>query len=156
MALPEVGTEAPDFTLKDQTRTDQKLSDYRGKPTVLLFYPLDFSSTCSEEMTCFVDNMARFDELDAQVFGISVDSHHSHRVFAEQKGIQFPLLADFHPKGEVSDQYGFYRPEIGMSSRGYVVVAPDGTVTAAKETGFSTIPDIDEVAAAVQDSQAHS
>jgi peroxiredoxin len=156
MALPEVGTEAPDFTLKDQTRTEQKLSDYRGKPVVLLFYPLDFSSTCSEEMVCFVDNMPRFSQLDAQIFGISVDSHHSHRVFAEQMGIGFPLLADFHPKGAVSDQYGFYRPEIGYSTRGYVVVAPDGTVTAAKETGFGTIPDIDEVAAAVEASKAQA
>lgn len=156
MSVIEPGVQAPDFTLKDQTRTDRTLSDYRGKPVVLLFYPLDFSSTCSEEMTCFVDNMPRFSQLDAQIFGISVDSHHSHRVFAEQKGIQFPLLADFHPKGAASDQYGFYRDDIGMTTRGYVVIAPDGTITAAKETGFATIPDIDEVAAAIEASRAQT
>jgi peroxiredoxin len=149
MALIEVGAEAPDFALKDQSRTERKLSDYRGKPVVLLFYPLDFSSVCSEEMTCVMDNLSRFDELDAQIFGISVDSHHSHRVFAEQRGIRYPLLADFHPKGEVSRAYGLYLEDWGYSSRGYIVISPDGRVVAAKETGPATIPDMDEVAAAV-------
>ncbi|MBA3531566.1 MAG: peroxiredoxin [Ardenticatenales bacterium] len=153
MTVIEVGAEAPDFKLKDQSRTEHKLSDYRGKPVVLLFYPLDFSSVCSEEMSCVQDNLTRFSQLDAQVFGVSVDSHHSHRVFAEQRGISYPLLADFHPKGEVSRAYGLYMEEWGYSSRGYVVIGPDGKVAAAKETGPATIPDMDEVAAAVAQAQ---
>lgn len=150
MAVIEAGTEAPEFALRDQDKKEQRLSDYRGKPVVLLFYPLDFSSVCSNEMSYVLDNMARFNELDAQVFGVSVDSVYSHRAFAEQRGLTFPLLADFHPKGEVSKAYGFYLDERGHSSRGYVVIAPDGTVTAAKDVGSPNLPDFDEITSAVE------
>lgn len=145
----EVGQEAPDFTLRDQNKEKHTLSAYRGRPVVLLFYPLDFSSTCSEEMACMVDEFPRFQALDAQIFGISVDHVHAHRAFAAERGIQFSLLADFHPKGQVADAYGFYREDLGMSGRGYVVIDAAGRVAASKETGFSTVPDFDEVAAVV-------
>ena len=84
MAL-EVGQAAPDFALRDQNRETQKLSDYRGTPVVLLFYPMDFSGVCTKEMVCMRDNLPRFKNLDAQVFGISVDTHYSHAVFAAQR-----------------------------------------------------------------------
>jgi peroxiredoxin len=151
MPVIEPGQPAPEFALQDQSRTERRLSEYRGKPVVLLFYPKDFSSVCTEEMACVVNAMARFNKLDAQIFGVSIDHTDAHRVFAQQMGITYPLLADFHPKGAMSDQYGFYRPEIGITTRGYVVIAPDGTVAAAKETGFTTIPDMDEIAAAIED-----
>lgn len=149
MDVIEVGSEAPDFELPDQDKTMHKLSSYQGKPVVLFFYPLDFSSVCSEEMSCIMDNMERFNELDAQLFGISVDSVYSHRAFAEQRGIEYPLLADFHPKGKITRQFGFYVDTRGHGTRGYVVIDGAGKVVAAKETGPATIPDMDEVAAAV-------
>lgn len=145
----EVGQAAPDFTLRDQNKTKHTLSEYQGQPVVLLFYPMDFSSTCSTEMSCMVDEFPRFEALNARVFGISVDHVHAHRAFAAVRGIQFPLLADFHPKGEVARAYGFYREELGISSRGYVVIDPQGGVAAAVETGFTVVPDFDQVAAAV-------
>ena len=150
MATIEVGREAPDFTLRDQTRTEHTLSSYRGEPVVLLFYPMDFSSVCSEEMDCAMDILPRLKHVGAQAFGISVDHVYAHAAFAEQRGIDFPLLADFHPKGEVAQQYGFYLPERGHNSRGYVVIAPDGTVAAAKDVGAPNIPDFEEIVAAVE------
>ncbi len=150
MSVIEVGEQAPEFTLHDQSRSERALRDYAGKPVILLFYPLDFSSVCTDEMSCVMDNLARFNELDAQVFGISVDSHHSHRVFAEQQGVDYPLLADFHPKGEVAKQYGMYIEERGHSTRGWVVIGPDGRVAAAKDVGAPNMPDFDEIVAAVE------
>lgn len=150
MALVEVGTPAPHFSLRCQKRDEHRLSDYLGQPIVLLFYPLDFSSVCSNEMDCTMEILPRLKTLDAQVFGISVDSVFCHAAFAEQRGIDFPLLADFHPKGEVAEQYGFYLPERGHNSRGYVVIAPDGTVAAVRDVGAPNMPDFEEIVAAVE------
>lgn len=149
MALISVGSQAPDFTLVDQDRNKHTLSSYQGQPVVLLFYPLDFSSVCSDEMTCVMDNMSHFNDLGAQVFGISVDSLYSHKAFAQQKGVSYPLLADFHPKGAVARDYGIYLEDYGISSRGYIVISSDGTVTAAKDVGPPNMPDFDEIVAAV-------
>jgi len=153
MALVQVGAAAPDFTLVDQDNNQHTLSDYQGQPVVLLFYPLDFSPICADEMTCMMDNATRFNSLDANVFGISVDSRYSHKAFADHKGVTYPLLADFHPKGAVAQAYGIYLDEHGISSRGYVVVAPDGSVAAAKDVKPFNMPDFDEIVAAVEASK---
>ncbi len=153
MSLIAVGTDAPDWTLQDQDKTEHRLSDYRGQPVVMLFYPKDFSPVCSNEMACMVDNMARFNDLGVQVFGVSVDHTHAHKAFAVKMGIEYPLLADFHPKGEMSHSYGFYRDDLGVTIRGYVVIAADGKVAAAKDVGWTTIPDVEEIAAVVEQSK---
>jgi peroxiredoxin len=94
-----MGTAAPDFTLKDQNQKEVKLSDYQGKKNVVIvFYPLDWSPVCTNEHACFVNDMKRFEQLDAQVLGVSVDSAWSHKAFAEKMGITYPLLADFQPR----------------------------------------------------------
>jgi peroxiredoxin (alkyl hydroperoxide reductase subunit C) len=141
----ETGQVAPEFLLRDQDKRSHSLADYRGKPVVLLFYPTDFSAVCTEEMACMRDNLARFQALDAQVFGISVDSTYSHAVFAEQQGIGFPLLADFHPKGAVTEAYGMYIHARGHGSRGYVVIDSDGKVAAYKDVGPPNLPDFGEI-----------
>ena len=93
-----VGSPAPDFTLKDQSQAEVKLSDFKGKKNVVIvFYPLDWSPVCTNEHACFVNDMKKFEQLDAQVLGISVDSGWSHKAFAEKMGIKYPLLADFQP-----------------------------------------------------------
>ena len=150
MALIEVGAKAPDFTLVDQDNNKHTLSSYSSQPVVLLFYPLDFSPICSDQMTCIMDNATRFNNLNAQVFAISVDSRYSHKAFADDKGVTYPLLADFHPKGEVAKKYGIYIDDFGISSRGYIVIAPDGTVAAAKDVKPFNMPDFDEIVAAVE------
>src|SRR3954468_6024641 len=113
----QVGAEAPDFELPSSEPTDKapsgkkiKLSDFRGKKNVVLaFYPLDFSGVCSGEMACFKTDLPKFDQADAQVLGISVDSHHAHREFKKQLGFEHPLVSDFHPKGAIAEKYGLYK-----------------------------------------------
>ena len=93
--------------------------------------------------------MARFEELNAQVLGISVDSVHSHRVYAEQLGVTFPLLADFHPKGAVSQRYNLWRDELGTSRRGVVIVDEAGVVQYFDAIAKG-LPDLEEVLQAVK------
>ena len=151
----QVGQLAPDFALPDQDKQTHRLSDYRGRPVVLLFYPLDFSPVCSEEHAACVRNaLAAFNELDAQVFGISVDSTWAHKAFAQQQGITYPLLADLHPKGEVCRRYGVYLEDQGICDRAVVVVAPDGKVAEFIEVGIPNVPDFDQVVEAVRRARA--
>ena len=98
-----VGQPAPDFALKDQNQQEVKLSDFKGKKNVVLvFYPLDWSPTCTNEHVCFVNDLKQFEQLEAQVLGLSVDSVWSHKAWAEKMGIRYPLLADFHQIGRAS------------------------------------------------------
>jgi mycoredoxin-dependent peroxiredoxin len=124
----EVGQTAPEFTLKDQSQKEVSLSDFRGRNVVLAFYPLDFSPVCSKEHACFHDDFSQFAGLNAQILGISVDSAWTHKAFAEKLGIQYPLLADFHPKGAVSEKYGLYLQDKGITNRATVIIDKDGIV----------------------------
>src|SRR5436190_5213138 len=123
-----VNQPAPDFELPssdlDNGRPGKKvkLSDLRGKPVVLAFYPLDFSPVCTQENTCFREDLKQFEALGAQVFGISVDSAWAHAAFAKSLNLSYPLLADFHPKGAVAQAYGLYNEERGNSKRATVLI----------------------------------
>jgi peroxiredoxin len=123
-----VGQPAPDFTLKDQDQKDVKLSDFRGKNVVLAFYPLDWSPVCSKEHACFKDDLANFNNVNAQVLGLSVDSVWSHKAFAEKMGLKYPLLADFQPRGAVASQFGLYLADKGITNRATVIVDKNGIV----------------------------
>ncbi len=123
-----VGQTAPDFTLKDQDQKDVKLNGLRGKSVVLAFYPLDFSPVCSKEHACFADDLQSFNDLNAQVLGISVDSAWAHKAFAEKLGLKYPLLADFQPRGAVASQYGLYLPDKGFTNRATVIIDKQGVV----------------------------
>jgi len=128
MAL-QPGDTAPDFTLPATVGDKVTLSDYRGKKNVLLmFYPLDFSPVCSVENRECTEMLPTKGADDVQVLGISVDSLWSHKAFAAQNGINYPLLADFHPKGAVAEKYGVYLPEKGISARTAFVVGKDGRI----------------------------
>src|ERR1700680_3807318 len=118
-----VGQAAPDFTLKDQSQKDVKLSDFTGKKkVVLVFYPLDWSPTCTNEHACFVNEMKAFETLDAEVLGVSVDSVWSHKAYAEKMGIKYSLLADFQPRGAMSERYGVYLADKGITGRAIAIV----------------------------------
>ena len=145
-----VGAAAPDFTLKDQSQKEVKLSEFQGKKNVvLIFYPLDWSPVCTNEHTCLVNDMRRFDELDAQVLGISVDSAWSHKAFAEKKGIKYPLLADFQPRGAVGEKYGVFLAEKGITGRSIIIVDRSGKIAWIKNYDIPTLPDIKEVSDAL-------
>lgn len=130
---------APDFELPSNQLVDGrpgkkiKLSDLRGKPVVLAFYPLDFSPVCTNENTCFRDDLSQFNQLGAEVFGISVDSAWTHKAFAESLKLTYPLLADFHPKGAVAKSYGLYNEGAGISKRATVIVDKAGKVAFVQE-----------------------
>jgi len=129
--MPElrVGDMAPDFTLPATVGDKVSLSDYRGKKNVvLLFYPLDFSPVCSAENRECAQLAPGLASDDVAVLGISVDSLWSHRAFAEKFGISYPLLSDFHPKGEVAKKYGVFLEDRGMAARTAFVVGKDGKI----------------------------
>jgi peroxiredoxin len=149
MAL-SVGAVAPDFSLKDQNQKDVKLSDFQGKKNVVIvFYPLDWSPVCTNEHVCFVNDLKRFEELDAQVLGVSVDSVWSHKAFAEKMGIHYPLLADFQPRGAVGDKFGVYLADKGITGRAIAVVDHNGKLAWFKNYDIPTVPDVQEVADAL-------
>ena len=102
----EAGAKAPEFSLPDHDGNRVSLSDFAGRKLMLVFYPLDFSPVCTNEHACMVNDMKSFESLDAEVMGISVDSLWAHKAFADKMGIKYSLLADFHPKGAVSEKYG--------------------------------------------------
>ena len=116
------GTAAPDFALPDQDGNIVRLEDLRGKTSVLVFYPLDFSPVCTDQLNVYQEVAG---ELDAQLYGVSVDSAFAHKAFQQQLGIKIPLLADFHPKGEVAKAYGVYNDERGHNQRALVMIGPD-------------------------------
>jgi peroxiredoxin len=128
MAL-KPGDPAPDFTLPSTVGDKVSLSDYRGKKNVLLmFYPLDFSPVCSVENKQCAQMLPSKGADDVQVLGISVDSLWAHKAFAAQNDIPYPLLADFHPKGEVAKKYGVYLDDKGISARTAFIIGKDGKI----------------------------
>jgi peroxiredoxin len=146
-----VGAAAPDFTLKDQNQEDVSLSAFRGKKrVVIVFYPLDWSPVCTKEHACFVNDMQKFDQLDAQVLGLSVDSVWSHKAYAEKMGIQYPLLADFQPRGAVAQKYGVFLEEKGITGRAISIVDREGNLAWHKNYDIPVVPGVDEVAKALQ------
>ncbi len=145
-----VGQTAPQFTLKDQDQKEIKLSDFAGKRNVvLIFYPLDFSPVCTSEHACVVNDMKQFEKLDAQVLGLSVDSVWSHKAFAQKMGINYPLLADFHPKGAVAEKFGVYLGDKGITGRAVAIINKAGKIAWFKSYDIPVVPDLNEVARAL-------
>jgi peroxiredoxin len=125
--LIEPGTPAPDFTLKDQDGERVSLADLRGGKVMLVFYPADFSPGCTDQLSLYQEILPQIEGRVA-LLGISVDSIWSHRAFREQLGIEIPLLADFHPKGEVAASYGAYLEDYGTANRSLVLIDEEGMV----------------------------
>jgi peroxiredoxin (alkyl hydroperoxide reductase subunit C) len=125
----EAGTPAPDFRLRDQDGKGVSLSELRGRTVVLVFYPLDFSPVCTDQLNVYDEVLDELEAEGATLLGVSVDSSYCHRAFQSHLGIRIRLLADFHPKGEVARRYGVYDEEHGVTARALVMVGPDGMVT---------------------------
>jgi peroxiredoxin len=122
------GTTAPDFELKSAPDKALRLSDLRGKPVVLAFYPADWSPVCGDQMALYSEMHEEFAEFGAQVVGISVDGVWCHAAFARDRKLRFPLLSDFEPKGAVSRAYGAYCAADGVSERALFVVDGEGDI----------------------------
>jgi peroxiredoxin len=123
----EVGSPAPDFTLRDQDGEEVSLASYRGSKILLAFYPMDFSPVCSDQLSIYQEVKPQLTEKGVEVIGISVDHSYAHKAFQEKLGIDTTLLADFEPKGEVAKAYGSYL-DLGFANRTLVLVDEDGTV----------------------------
>jgi peroxiredoxin len=126
-ALP-AGAPAPDFALKSTPDQTVSLSEFRGQPVVLVFYPADWSPVCGDQIGLYNEMLYEFQELGAEMIGISVDGAWCHAAFARDRKLHFPLLADFEPKGEVARLYGVYRSSEGTSERALFVINGEGVI----------------------------
>jgi peroxiredoxin len=122
------GEPAPEFSLPDQDGNEVALSDFRGKTVVLVFYPSDFSPTCTDQLNVYQEVLGELESHGVTLLGISVDSSWTHKAFQDHLGVSMPLLADFHPKGEVAKAYGVYVESHGVAARTLVMVGPDNRV----------------------------
>ena len=124
----EPGTRAPDFSLPDQEGNEVSLASLRGQTIVLVFYPLDFSPVCTDQLNVYQEILPELEGAGVRMYGISVDSSFAHAAFQRELGVSIPLLADFHPKGEVTDRFGLYDEDRGVARRALVMIDPQGVV----------------------------
>jgi len=122
------GERAPDFVLHSTPDQLVSLSDLRGRPVILAFYPADWSPVCSDQMSLYNEILPEFAKFDAELMGISVDGVWCHAAFAEHRKLHFPLLSDFEPKGAVARRFGVYRNVEGTSERALFVIDGGGVV----------------------------
>ena len=122
------GEPAPDFTLPNHKGEQVSLSDFRGRKLMLVFYPADFSPVCTDQLSVYQEVLGQIEEAGVQLYGVSVDSSWTHNAFRKKLGIEIPLLADFHPKGEVSSKYGAYLEDWGTTNRSLVLIDEEGVV----------------------------
>ncbi|MFF9483852.1 peroxiredoxin [Streptomyces sp. NPDC014676] len=135
----QAGDKAPDFELRDNHGATVRLSDFRGrKNVVVLFYPFAFTSVCAGELREVRDRLPQFSDRDTQVLAVSNDSIHTLRVFAEQEGLEYPLLSDFWPHGDVSRAYGVLDEDKGCAVRGTFIIDKEGVV---RWTVVNALPD---------------
>ena len=129
MTALQVGDEAPDFELRDQHGQRVRLSSFRGaKPVFLVFYPSAFSPVCSSELCTLKTTWSGLDKGDAALLTVSCDPMFTLRAFSDQEDIEFPMLTDFWPHGEVSTAYGVFDRDFGCSKRSTFLVDADGRI----------------------------
>jgi peroxiredoxin (alkyl hydroperoxide reductase subunit C) len=132
--LIEVGSRAPDFSLPNHEGKKVSLADFRGRKLVLVFYPLDFSPVCTDQLSVYQAVLPEIEEQGATLVGISVDSSWAHKAFRDKLRVTIPLLSDFEPKGAVIRSYGAYLEGVGHGNRSLVLVDPDGIVSWVHES----------------------
>jgi peroxiredoxin len=129
MANPlPAGTPAPDFSLHSTPDQAVSLSEFKGRPVIMAFYPADWSPVCSDQMALYNEILEEFGRFDAELLGISCDGIWCHLAFAHDRKLHFPLLSDFEPKGEIARRYGVYRDHDGTSERALFVIDREGVV----------------------------
>ena len=123
-----VGSPALDFTLPDANGKPVSLSNFRGKNVMLVYYPLDWSPACSDQLSVYQAELEEFEKYNTQVIAISVDSFYSHAAWAAVRNISFPLLSDFDPKGDVARRYRVMRATLGFSERAVYLIDAQGVI----------------------------
>jgi peroxiredoxin len=150
MAAIGPGVPAPDFALHSTPDQSVRLSEFRGGPLIMAFYPADWSPICTDQMALYNEVLPEFKRFGAALVGLSIDHAWCHLAFASQRNLHFPLLADFHPKGEVARRYGVYDDEIGMSKRALFVLDADGIVRWSYVSPIGVNPGADGILAALE------
>jgi len=153
MANPQAlgsGTQAPDFTLHATPDQTVSLTQLRGRPVILAFYPADWSPVCGDQMALYNEVLDEFRRFDAELMGISVDGVWCHVAFAQARGLHFPLLADFEPKGAVATRYGVYRPQDGTSERALFVLVKNGVIRWSHVSPLGINPGADGIIRALE------
>ena len=128
MTALKPGVSAPDFSLPSTPDQKVSLSDFRGRPVVLVFYPADWSPVCSDQLALYNELKSEFSEFDTQIIGISVDGAWCHTAFSQDRKLHIPLLADFEPKGAVAKAYGAFRASEGTSERALFLIDAEGII----------------------------
>ena len=145
------GTAAPDFSLQDQSGATVSLVQLRGKPTVLAFYPADWSPVCGDQMALYNEILPEFRQYGAELLGISVDGTWCHEAFAKDRHLHFPLLADFEPKGDVAKKFGAYREGDGYCERALFVIDKQGIVFWSYNSPVAVNPGADGILQALEE-----
>ena len=151
-ALP-AGTSAPDFSLNSTPDQSVKLSEFRGQPVVLAFYPADWSPVCGDQMALYNEMLSEFQNFGAELLGISVDGSWCHAAFSRDRKLHFPLLADFEPKGAVARLYGVYRQAEGTCERALFVIDTEGLIRWSYVSPVGVNPGAEGILSALEELQ---
>jgi peroxiredoxin len=154
MAILTIGTAAPEFRLHVTPDETLSLSELRGEPVVLAFYPADWSPVCGDELGIFNEVLPDLLKYKAKLIGISVDGTWCHDAFAKHKHLHFPLLSDFEPKGSVARSYGAYRETDGVCERALFVIDKDGIIAWSYCSPVAVNPGADGILQALEALQA--
>jgi len=122
------GRKAPNFSLNSTPDQKVSLKDFHGQPVILAFYPADWSPVCTDQLSLYAMVMPEFKKFNAELLAISVDNIWSHLAFAKDRKLNFPVLSDFEPKGDISRKYGAFKEKIGESARALFVIDEQGIV----------------------------
>ena len=144
------GTSAPEFTGFVTPDKKLALSDLRNKPVILAFYPADWSPVCGDQIALYNEVLPEFQRHGAELVGISVDGVWCHQAFSKDHNLQFPLLADFEPKGAIAQAYGVYRDEAGISERALFVIDKDGVIRWSYLSPIAVNPGADGILEALE------
>jgi peroxiredoxin len=149
------GTPAPPFTLHTTPDQNVSLAELRGKPVILAFYPADWSPVCGDEVALLNEVLPEFRRFHAELLGLSVDGVWCHLAFAHERKLQFPLLADFEPKGAVARRYGVYRRQEGIAERAVFVLDDQGVIRWSYVSPIGVNPGVDGILTALEALPTH-
>jgi peroxiredoxin len=149
-AILTPGTPAPEFCLHVTPDQELALSELRGKPVILAYYPADWSPVCGDQMALYNEVLPEFQQFGAELLGVSVDGVWCHEAFAKDRNLHFPLLADFEPKGGVARAYGVYREKEGICDRALFVIDKNGIIAWSFRSPIAVNPGADGILDALE------
>jgi peroxiredoxin len=149
-AILPAKTQAPDFTLRVTPDQNLSLSELRGRPVILAFYPADWSPVCGDQMALYNEVLPEFQKFNAELIGISVDGPWCHESFVKDRHLRFPLLSDFEPKGAVAQKYGAYRKSDGVCERALFVLDKNGVIAWSYLSPIAINPGADGILEALE------